>query len=204
MNLIISPHLDDEVLGCASFLDKDAIVVYVTQFHPLFPHGENIKENKILVKSMGIKALYIDEAMNLTNELELLLINKLINHFESIINPLKPDTVLIPNPSYNQDHRIVYDAALTAMRPHDRNHFVKRVLLYEQPETWGTLRKPEPFNPTYFRHLDIENKLRLISYYQTQARGHRRDDYIISIAKVRGMQANLDYAEAFEVARWVE
>ncbi len=201
--IIVSPHLDDEVLGCASFIDKEVLVVYATQYHPIFPDKKNIEENKELVETIGFEAVYMGTAHK-TNNLDTIGQAVMIDKFEKIFNKYQPETVILPCPSYNQDHRVIYDATLTALRPHDKNHFVKRVLLYEQPETFGTLRKPDPFHPTYFRHLDIEFKLYLMTYYGTQMRGHRTFDHISAIAKVRGMQANMDYAEAFEVVRWIE
>ena len=65
-----------------------------------------------------------------------------------LINEIKPDEVYIPHPSYNQDHRVAYESTLTALRPHDLNHFVKRIFVYEQPHMlfWDD----EDFQPNYF------------------------------------------------------
>ena len=40
--------------------------------------------------------------------------------------------------------------------------------------------------------------------YKTQLRDHRSVDFIKAIAKVRGGQSDYEYAEAFEVLRWVD
>lgn len=205
--MIIAPHPDDEVYGCASFLkpsDEKILIVYVTQLHPLFPKGENIEEQKKLTEVVQLTPIFMNPHHDMTNVLDKLGQMDLINEFERIVNEYKPDTVLIPSPSYNQDHRAVYDAALTAMRPHDRNHFVKCILIYEEPDTFGTLRKPDAFRPTYYKELDWEFKMRLMSIYESQLRGHRSSIDVESIARVRGMQANLPHAEAFEILRWVE
>lgn len=202
--LILSPHLDDEVYGCSSFLkEKGLKVFYFTTLHPLCPNDENIRDNKKLVTSLGFKALY-SKWGDMTNELEAIGLDIIINSLESLINEHKPDTVLIPAPSYNQDHRIVYDASLTALRPHFSNHFVKKILVYEQPETFGTMREPEPIRPTYFRELDITFKLAMMEIYKSMNRSHRSFEHIEAIARLRGMQSNMDYAEAFEVLRWID
>ncbi len=201
--LIVSPHLDDEVYGCTTFLKDGAAVLYCTKAHPGFPRGEPVQESKTLCEDLSLD-VYWGPSSWTTNHLDDLPLASIIDYFERVINGLKPDTLLVPAPSYNQDHRAVLDAALTAVRPHDENHFVKRVLLYEQPETFGTLRRPIPFIPTYFRPLDIEFKEKLYTVYGSQIRGHRTFDQIEAIARVRGMQANVTYAEAFEVLRWVE
>lgn len=205
--MIIAPHPDDEVYGCSTFLNRieqELIVVYVTALHPLFPDGENLEEARTVAETVNFKPIMMNPHHDQTNVLDRLGQAGLIDEFEKAINTYRPDIVLIPSPSYNQDHRAVYDAALTAMRPHDRNHFVKRILLYEEPDTFGTLRKPNAFSPNYYRRLDFEKKLKIMQIYQTQMRGHRTAAHVGAIAMVRGMQANMDYAEAFEVLRWIE
>ena len=204
--LIVAPHMDDEVYGCSSFLGEVDVVAYVTCSHPLFPDGENREEQKKLAETLGFESIYMkphlfpDSANDLDRYGQMLLIGE----FEEIINKYKPEIVVIPSPSYNQDHRAVYDAALTAMRPHDRLHFVKRILLYEEPDTFGTLRKPDAFHPNYYRELDLDFKLMVIGVYLSQLRGHRTTEHIEAIARIRGMQVNMEYAEAFEIVRWIE
>lgn len=199
MILIISPHMDDEVYGCSSFLADDVTVLYMTSVHPLFPDGENKKENGKLIEKLKFRSLYFDFP---TNQLDTIKQLELIATLEKVINQIKPELILLPFPSYNQDHRAVYEATMTATRRHDKNHFVKRILLYEQPETWDSFRKD--FNPTYFKPVNISFKQSLFHVYKSQIRGHRSMEHIKAIAKVRGMQANMEYAEAFEVVRWVE
>lgn len=201
--LIIAPHPDDEVLGCFSFLEG-ANVIYMTTFHPNFPHGDNVKEMERLSMKLRFDTIISPSFEESVNTLDAHSSPHIIGYIEEMITTLLPCTVLLPNPSYNQDHRTVYDCALTAMRHHDTNHFVKRILLYEQPETWDTMRKPDPFKANYFRPINIDKKLEAVQFYKSQLRGHRSPNYIMAIAKVRGQQANLDYAEAFEVVRWVE
>jgi len=203
MNLIIAPHLDDEVYGCTTFLEAGTGVFYCTKAHPDFPKGEPLQEAMALKESLSIDAIWGPRTWR-ANHLCDVPQAELIEHFERMVDGLKPETLLLPAPSYNQDHRAVLDAALAAVRPHDANWFVKRVLLYEQPETFGTLRKPPPFNPTYFRPLDIGLKRKLYTVYGSQIREHRSFARIRAIAEVRGMQANMAHAEAFEVLRWVE
>lgn len=224
--LIASPHMDDEVLGCSSFLLDNAIdvsIIYTTNTHPEYPQVR--EENLVLIHTLNeqrrrwardqrdnSRAAKVEPAwtrVNAINRLDLTGQAILIGEFEDAINAARPSTVLVPAPSYNQDHRAVYDAMLTACRPHDRNHFVKRVLAYEEPETWGTLRAPEPFRATYFRPVDIGAKVNLYHVYASQVRAHRSDMDICALAHLRAMQAGMRgglafAAEAFEVLRWVE
>ena len=203
--LIISPHLDDEVLGCSSFLQtggRDITILYGTTRRNFADFELVLEENRNLIEFLDCKSRFLE--FTVVNHLDRLPIAELIKDFEEILDEEKPDTVLLANPSYNQDHRAIYEAMLTALRPHDRIHFAKRVLLYEQPETFGTLRKVAPFQPTYYRPLDMDFKIRAMGFYRSQIRGHRSFEHLTAIARLRGMQANIEYAEAFEIARWVK
>lgn len=201
MDLIVSPHLDDEVLGASTFLQEACTVLYITEEHPLFPNGLNITESKRLQRHVGFAAVRHKLP---TNRVATAGEAVLIKVFEDAVAAAKPDTVLLPFPSYNQDHRAIYEAALTALRVHDRNHFVRRILVYEESDVWGTLRKVDAFRPAYFRRVDMARKLSLWKFYQSQQRGHRTIEDIQAIAHVRGMQSHQDFAEAFEVLRWCE
>jgi LmbE family N-acetylglucosaminyl deacetylase len=139
----------------------------------------------------------------LNNEVNNYVIQNLIPEFERVINQVKPDELYIPVPSYNQDHRVVYEAALTALRPHDVNFFVKRVLVYEQiQDLWN--HNYHSFNPTFFRTLDIDKKIKMYNLMQSQVRAFRNNNMLQTLAELRGIQANVKYAEAFEVLRWIE
>lgn len=199
--LIVSPHLDDEVLGCASwFSEPDVAVLYTTKTHPQ-AGAQVYEENTKLCEKVELARYWTD--FDNINQLDIRGQAALINEIEKIINVLCPSVILLPAPSYNQDHRACYDAGLTACRPHDHNWFVPVVLIYEEPETLGTMRRPDAFRPQYFRPLNVEYKLECYHIYASQVRDHRSDQHIRALAQVRGMQSNLDYAEAFEVARWV-
>ena len=144
--LIVSTHMDDEVLSCASFLEKNlqnVTIFYHNNEHPLFDDKIIQEENNNLISFLGCSKII--SSIRAENKLDTVPQNDLINEYEEIICSLKPNVIILPFPSYNQDHRSVYEAALTALRPHDKNYFVKRVFLSEQPETFGTLRKIDLF-----------------------------------------------------------
>ena len=203
--LIVSTHMDDEVLSCASFLEKnlrDVTIFYHNNEHPDFDDKVIQKENDKLISLLGCNRIISD--IRAENRMDTIPIVDIINEYENIINNIKPLTIVLPFPSYNQDHRAAYKAALTALRPHDKISFVKKVFLSEQPETFGTLGRESSFNPAYYRKLNINRKVMLNSIYKTQLRDHRSIDFIKAIAKVRGNQSGYEFAEAFEVLRWVD
>lgn len=203
--MIFSPHLDDEVLSCSSFLDgaNDITIFYGNTQHCFVDDEIVQKENEKLISFLGCEVIYSPRRFNI-NTLDTLPIADLIGEYEKAINEVRPEMVILPHPSYNQDHRVTHEVVLTAVRFHDKNFFVKKVLLWEETETFLTLRKSESFKPNYFRHLDIERKFKLNNFYKSQLRGHRSFGDIKAIAQVRGMQGGCKHAEAFEILRWVE
>lgn len=204
--LIISPHPDDEVLGCGGIIakyKKNVHIHYVTFFHPGVPTEKYRTENDNLIAYLGCGTSYSQpNILNKTNVLHTLPITSLIAQFERTIQETKPDTVFVCFPSYNQDHRVVFDALLTAVRPHDVNWQPKNVLVYEQPETLHTNRiGTEQFKPLVFTEIDIAEKIKLYRFYESQIRGHRGTDTLEALAKLRGSFIAKPYAEAFDCIR---
>ena len=202
INLIISPHADDEVLGCASILNGDSFVVYCgidekgIKNRPT--EDERCQEIDEVRKESGHKYQILDNAVNKYKEIDL------IEDLEKAINLKKPRHIFIPHPSYNQDHRAVYEAALIALRPHDKNYFVKKVLVYEQPHVFLWDNNYGDFIPNYFISVDIKRKIRLYDVMKSQVRKHRSKEILKSMAKLRGSQSNKKYAEAFQILRWID
>jgi hypothetical protein len=198
MNLIISPHSDDE-FGAFSFLEG-SVVVYVAIDESLVADQDKRyrigikkkeKEMMLVAKATGIAETYILE--HKTYNLEF---NQLIYDLEQIINIVKPDTVLIPtNTGTNPDHKLVYDACLVVLRRHDKNHWVKNVLIYEDLQPVNSLVCD------YFKSVDINAKMKAFELYASQMRNYRHPLMFYSIAKVHGHQSNMGFAEGFKIYR---
>lgn len=194
-NLIFSPHIDDEVLGCFSFLKKNTYILYC-----------GVEDRPGIHKSVRIEELESSSSQHgfswelLDNEVNHYQADALIEPMEKLINLYQPDTVLIPEPSYNQDHRCVYDAGIVATRPHDNNWFVPNVLIFEQPHSvmWP---HSEPVEPNVFLEIDIKAKLQAYQLYATQVRGHRSPEILTALAGLRGSQIGKPFAEAFRAKR---
>ena len=194
--IIFAPHVDDEVLGCFSFLEPSTHVVFGgVEDRPSL--DVRLAELESSAEALGFSY------NNLGHEVNRYESQALISPFDEAINEAHPDTVLIPEPSYNQDHRAVFEAAMVAVRPHDHNHRVDRVLLYEQPHSvmWplsDTIASPNVFVP-----IDIEAKLVAYQRYASQVRGHRSFDTVRALAGLRGSQIGSLAAEAFTLKRLV-
>jgi len=197
--LFLSAHQDDECLSAGGTLlqAEDLHIMYFNDHHPLVEDGVYTKEAQAVQETLGCTVSY-SNYMDV-NMLDCFPMADYISEIESVINWVEPDTLIIPFPSYNSDHRVIYEAALTASRPHDKNWYVRNVLLAEQPETQQTFNRQ--FIPQLFIPIDVEKKIALYNLYESQVRGHRSFDHLRHLAGVRGMQCNVPYAEAFQVMR---
>ena len=204
--LIIAPHIDDEILGCFSAIDKNTFILYCgcDESHIQFDWvRQRPNSDTRLDELQQVQSKYGFDCVVLPNKVNEYKITDLIPQFEKYINQVKPDEIYIPVPSYNQDHRVVYEAALTALRPHDINFFVKKILVYEQvQDLWN--HNYHTFNPTYFKSLDINEKIETYQILQSQVRSFRSPEMLKNLAAIRGIQSNINYAEAFEILRWID
>jgi LmbE family N-acetylglucosaminyl deacetylase len=196
-NLIIAPHIDDEILGCFALLNEDSFVCYMgVEDRSYVSAKERVMEMEEAAKVKGFKWTLFNNIVNSYS------CDQMISMLEDQINRYRPKQVFIPNYSYNQDHRAVYDAAMVALRHHDVNWFVERIFVYEQPHT--ILWPYSNFEPNYFLQIDIAEKVSIYNLYRSQVRGHRSVDCIEIMARLRGKQANLEFAEAFHCLRYVQ
>lgn len=196
--VIFSPHIDDEVLGCFSFLNEDTHVLFAgVESRINIPIETRIKELEASAGALGFSYTVLENTVNSY------VANELIQPFEDAITQHEPNTVLFPIPSYNQDHRAVYDAALVATRPHDTLWRVNRVMAFEQPhsEIWPYANFGKP---TAHRIISIHEKIQAYQRYASQVRGHRSEATVAALAAMRGAEIGVPHAEAFHVLRWID
>lgn len=203
-NLVISPHADDEVLGCGGILNSSFLVYFcgideskLREDKDKTPTNERLSEIKKVADYLGFK-FEVNNSSKVNHYTE----QEFINIFEDLINRIKPNTVFLPHPGYNQDHKAIFNAALIALRPHDQNFFVKKILVYEAAH--DVIWNPKNIKLNYFMPIDIERKIKAYELYKSQVRGMRSSQLLKEIAAVRGASSNYKYAEAFEILRWCE
>ncbi len=199
--LIIAPHVDDDVLGCGGILDETCHIVYCgldeTGIDNRPSIDERLEEIHLVQNITNHTFDILDNLVNRYDEYEL------IGQIEKIINKDKPNEIYVCHPSYNQDHRTVYNATMVALRPHDMNHFVNKVFVYEQPHMLFWDNGGVDFKPNHFVPIDIEKKVKVYECMKSQVRSFRSPEHLRAIGKTRGGQSNCDYAEAFQIIRWV-
>ncbi|MGZ9713676.1 PIG-L deacetylase family protein [Glaciimonas sp. GNP009] len=114
---------------------------------------------------------------------------------EEVTRQLHPDLIFTHNRhDLHADHHAVYLASLEAARR------VPTMLCYENPNT------PPDFRPNYFIDVSLylEQKIKALKCHasQTLSRPYMEEDIVQSLARVRGSQARLRAAEAFEAIRF--
>lgn len=200
--LILAPHTDDGELGCGASIAKYILekkkITYVafstcSQSLPKeMPPDTLAKECAAATKALGIgDTVFFD----FTVRRLLFHRQEILEELISINNNLKPQTVFLPAKNdIHQDHQIIYAEGLRAFKN-------SNVLGYELP--WNNFE----FQPNYFERISEEqlsSKLLALKEYKSQAsRKYMNPEFLRSLAVVRGVQANTELAEAFEIYRMV-
>lgn len=106
---------------------------------------------------------------------------------------IKPDLVLLPCSSdIHQDHETIHNEGVRAFKH-------SMLLGYEMP--WNNFNFSSHVYVT-LEERHIEKKIEVLTVYESQGfRFYRSEDYVRSLATVRGIQIQTRFAEAFEVIR---
>ena len=217
--LVIAPHPDDEVLGCGGTIARytkngdDVYLCVVTKaYTPDWPEDE-IKERRDEVlrvnRILGIKKTYFLDLP--TAKLDTIPQKELNEVIAQVTNEVQPEIIYIPHGGdVNNDHRLVFDAAMVAIRPRP-GPVIKRVLSYETlSETeWAAPSKESAFMPNVYVDISgaLETKLKAMAEYKSELKEfpHPRSlEAISALAKVRGATVGVEAAEAFRLIREIE
>ena len=202
--LILAPHTDDGELGCGGTIARfveDGKEVYYAAFsvaEKSVPEGfpRNILEIEV---RKAMKILGVSESNLLIYKYEVRTFSyhrqEILEDIISLRKGLQPDLVFIPSPNdLHQDHKVIAEEGIRAFKK-------STILGYEMP--WNNISfNTISFIPLEERH--IRKKIDALRCYETQRyRSYLSEDFIRSLARTRGTQIEVEYAEAFEVIRWV-
>jgi LmbE family N-acetylglucosaminyl deacetylase len=131
----------------------------------------------------------------------------LVRFINFIENTMKRDyfgTVLYPSPSHHQDHRTTQKACMAALRPGAQDYTPHCILMYEYTyPTWANVTTPDGK-----LYVDITKtigiKEQAVRAYKSQLRENNHPvsiDAMRTMAKSRGFDIGVRYAEMFQVVR---
>lgn len=216
--LIIAAHPDDEILGCGGAISKfknENYIEVLFMTNGVSSRGKNKK--KIFERRKACFDLFKHLSLPKPtifnfpdNQMDKIPLLKIIKKIEKRIRNYRPDTIITHfSNCLNIDHRITYEAVITACRPVN-NLSVKKILSFEIPSStdWALFRGKN-FQPNYFIDISkhIKDKINYIKYYDEELRNYphsRSIPAIKALASVRGTSCGVKYAEGFYLNRFVD
>ena len=141
------------------------------------------------------------------NEMDGIHLLKVVKVIEKEIKIAKPDRIYTNHYSdLNVDHKVVYNATLTACRP--SNVLVKEILCFEvlSSTEWSY---PYNFSPNYFSNIEnhVTKKVNAMKLFKCEIREFphpRSSENIRNVAARWGSVCGFKAAEAFEMIRKIE
>lgn len=222
--LVVAAHPDDETLGCGGTI---AHLAGEHEVHVVIL-GEGISSryaNRQAAASTELRRVQ-DEARaaatllgarvvefgglpdNRFDELPLL---DVIKRVERWVEEIQPQAIYTHHPGdLNIDHLFTFRAVLTATRP-TQGCPVREIYAFEVPSSteWAFQRFEPIFRPNVFRDISatLETKIRAMQTYTSEVRPSphpRSPEALRAIARRWGSVVGSEYAEAFELIRWVQ
>jgi LmbE family N-acetylglucosaminyl deacetylase len=208
--LVVSPHPDDETLGCGGTLLKhkdsgDSIYwLNITNMEEEYEYPkEKVEARKKEIEEV-IKAYKFDEYFDLCLRPAALTekdISFMVNKISEILEKVKPNILYVPFwGDAHSDHRVTFNALQPFFKSF-RYSFIKKVLMMEIISETDNQFK-EIFKPNVF--IDISNyfykKIDIMKIYKSEIGNHpfpRSIENIKNLALYRGSQSNCNYAESF-------
>ncbi len=215
--LVISPHQDDEVIGCGGTIAKyhnegvRVWVVYITAGWSGVPEipskmdATRIREREAqnACKILGVeKAIFIREKDRNFSEN-----NNIIQKLIKIIREIKPNFVYVPHPDEKDlEHRITYkitkEASWLAKSPYflDLGSPIKSIETIYLYEVWTPMKN-------YFVKEDITNvmdkKVKALLAYKSQIEHLNLVDAIVGLNMFRGSMGSSTkkFAEVFQAEK---
>lgn len=221
--LIVAAHPDDEVLGCGATIAKlsksqKVHILILGEGHTSrqMIRGKRVKAAVERLRTSARAAASVMGAASVMLEWfpdnrfdEVPLLN-IVKRVESVIQKISPETIYTHHPGdLNIDHRITFQAVLTASRPVPGSR-VKNLYTFEIPSSteWAFQQLQPVFKPNVFVDVSktIDVKIKAMAQYESETRPFphpRSPEALRTIARRWGTVVGLEYIEAFELVRSV-
>lgn len=202
--LVLAPHTDDGELGAGGFIAK-LVADGVKVSYVAFSTAEESVPSHLPKDILKTEVVEATARLGIKRENLIILnyqVRKLGYARQEILEDLIKiraksdfDLVLLPSlKDIHQDHSTVAQEGVRAFKG-------TTILGYEL--IWNNLS----FDTTCFIKLNerhVSSKFEALQCYNSQnGRNYMSKEFVFSLAKTRGVQIGGEYAEAFEVIRWV-
>ncbi|MFN4028667.1 MAG: PIG-L deacetylase family protein [Acidovorax temperans] len=203
--LVLGPHTDDGEWGCGASIVKWIKEGHTVHYAAFSAAEESVPDGlppdilrKEIVDAIAVLGIAIENLKVFTFRVRHFPRDRqeILETMVGLRKQIKPDVVAVPSSfDTHQDHEVISQEAFRAFKR-------CTILGYEIP--WNNRR----IDLTFFNGVDricLDAKVASIAAYKSQIfRAPNFPDLINSLAIQRGSQVGLDFAEAFEVIRWVE
>ncbi len=216
--LVLAPHADDETLGVGGTLIKKASnkknkLYWLLLTEPKSPDYSQKFINERLIQIKKIEKIYkFKKTYNLrfkSGSLDKVSKKELVLKISKIINKVKPDEIFTPHPGdVHSDHKVISSIISTCTK-NFRFKFIKKILAYETlSETNFNLIKKNAFFPNYYEDISqfMKQKIKSLKIYKSEIKKFpfpRSIDAIKALAKLRGSEIGVRYAESFEILKMI-
>lgn len=215
---VISPHPDDETLGCGGTLLKHKAAgdqldwIIVTHGHaPNWPEATlRKKEREIEAVKTAYGFARVKKLEFRSTELDAAPFGDVIEKLRKALDETTPNHLYLNHSGdIHSDHRVVFEATMSALKSFNTARLgLKRLLSYETLSSTeaAPANSFRAFLPNVFTDITpfIEEKLKIMSIYETELQPYplpRSLESIRALARFRGATMGLEYAEAFMLIR---
>jgi LmbE family N-acetylglucosaminyl deacetylase len=218
--LVVSAHPDDEIIGAGGALLRHIAagdeVCWLIITDVLLTHGFDEKvikkrtdEIERVREGVGFSRVVKFQYPTMTLSSESII--EMVPRISALMNDFKPEIIYTMNRSdAHSDHRVIFDAVMACTKSF-RHPYLRKVLMYETiSETeFAPALAEKAFVPNYFVDITdfFRKKVELATIYESEFGEHpfpRSVRNLEALATFRGASCGVEYAEAFQLIKWID
>lgn len=222
--LVVSAHPDDETIACGGLIAKARqagaevfVAAFVTGTVPQYGSRSDLSTREaefgLAMQSLDVNdydiVLSDDKHLLMDTLPQKTIVDVLERGSRLSLDAVRPDAVIVPGPTYNQDHKALHEACVTALRSYPSNirHSPATVLSYSHfdEQAWNSQgvfalgRLYVDITPV------IADKRKALECYGSQMKTGtlhwRTVENIIHTNRTTGMRIGVGYAEEYACLR---
>tara|TARA_B100002019_G_scaffold283410_1_gene289789 strand:+ start:124 stop:783 length:660 start_codon:yes stop_codon:yes gene_type:complete len=207
--LVVSPHADDEVIGCGGTLLNHSqqgnkvswILMTDVSQESSFKKKRTMQIDKIK------KRLKIKKFINFSlkpSSLKFSMDSQIIDKIKMEIKKINPNIIYLPYMhDIHTDHYFTTRYFLSCLKWF-RQKSVKKILCYETVSETNLNFNLGKFSPNYYVDIskNFNKKLQLLKIYKSEVKKHpfpRSVDSVTALNKIRGSESGYKFAESFDL-----